>query len=563
VPSGASTGEFEAHELRDGDMQRFGGKGVLKAIENIGKIIAPELIGMDVTEQEKIDKKMLELDGTENKKNLGANAILAVSMAVCRAAAISKNLPLYKYISKISENNFEKKDGKKIKAIVFDVDGVIVDSPKIKNKVFRKVYLDFLNLTEEEIERIPKMLNKKLTLEFINDNLKKIDLEETKEFLYGELLKAEDRFNLNHTVSKFIDDNKDNFLFFTNTAMSEDSNKRVLKKHNIYDKFDGIFDFDNGSKRDNLKTIMKDHALDNDEILFIDDSLGQINDVKDLGTKTFHFQNWDADLEKEVVFFDFDRKKTDSKISRPFFNIINGGMHAGNKIAFQEFMISPNLESFEKNYQSATEIYQILKKNLKKDFGGAATLLGDEGGFAPNDFKKAEEALDKIMIAIKDAGYENKVDIGLDVAASEFYKVKEVNCEAREATLGCSEQSTGREGALGYIDGNYDLGFKMENPEIKSSDEMIDYYLELVEKYPIISIEDPFDQGDFGSFAKLTEVLREKKVQVVADDLTVTNPKRIQKAIEQKSANTLLLKINQIGTITESIGAFNLAKSDN
>jgi enolase len=289
------------------------------------------LIGMEVNEQKRIDKKMLELDGTENKSNLGANAILGVSMAVCRTGSISENLPLYKYISKIA-------------------------------------------LTS-------------------------------------------------------------------------------------------------GNKQ---------------------------------------------------------------KISRAFFNIINGGMHAGNKIAFQEFMISPNLENFEENYRAASEIYQTLKGNLKKDFGGASTLLGDEGGFAPDNFKRAEEALDKIMEAISDSGYENKVDIALDVAASEFYE-----------------------------DEKYNLGFKMENSNIKSSEEMINYYLELVEKYPIISIEDPFDQNDFDSFAKLLERLMDKNVQIVADDLTVTNPGRIQKAIQKKSANALLLKINQIGTITESIEAFDLAKSDN
>lgn len=327
VPSGASTGEFEAYELRDGDKKRFWGKGVLKAIENIEKIIAPEIVGMEVCEQEKIDKKILELDGTENKKKLGANAILSVSMTVCRAAALSKGLPLYKYISEISGNKYY--------------------------------------------------------------------------------------------------------------------------------------------------------------------------------------------------------------ISRPFFNIINGGTHAGNKIAFQEFMISPNLENFEQNYQAASEIYQILKSNLKKDFGGVATLLGDEGGFAPDDFERAEEALDKIMAAINDAGYEGKVDIALDVAASEFYKK-----------------------------GGYNLGFKMTEPNIKTTEEMLDYYENLVGRYPIISIEDPFDQSDFESFAKLLERLKDKKVQVVADDLTVTNPERIKRAIREKSANALLLKINQIGSITESIEAFKLARSD-
>jgi enolase len=253
-----------------------------------------------------------------------------------------------------------------------------------------------------------------------------------------------------------------------------------------------------------------------------------------------------AAISKKIPLYKYisDISKSNNKnISRAFFNIIYGGVHAGNKIAFQEFMISPNLEDFEENFRAASEVYQILKKNLKRDFGGAATLLGDEGGFAPNNFNRAEDAMNKIMEAIFDAGYENKIDIALDVAASEFYE-----------------------------NGKYNLGFKMTKEEEitfstfnknKSSEEMIEYYLKLVEKYPIISIEDPFDQNDFESFSELLKRLDGKNVQVVADDLTVTNPERIKKAIENKSANSLLLKINQIGTITESIEAFNLAKSDN
>jgi len=331
VPSGASTGDFEAVELRDGG-ERYGGKGVLKAIENIHKIITPEILGINVLELEKIDKIMLELDGTENKSNLGANAILPISMAVTRLGAIAKKQKLYEYIAEISENeNFAEK----------------------------------------------------------------------------------------------------NFV-------------------------------------------------------------------------------------------------------RPFFNIINGGMHAGNKIAFQEFMISPNLKTFEENYKSASEIYHTLKKILKEKFGGVSTLLGDEGGFAPNNFDRENEALDLIMEAIEKSGYKNKVDLALDVAASEFFENKK-----------------------------YNLGFKNEKNDFKTVDEMIKIYKNLVEKYPIISIEDPFDQSDFIAFAKLKSELFGKGVQIVADDLTVTNTERIQKAINKKSADSLLLKINQIGTITESIQAFKLAKSDN
>jgi enolase len=337
VPSGASTGDFEAYELRDGDKSRFGGKGVLQAIKNVEKVIFPVILGMDVTKQFEIDQKMLDLDGTDNKSNLGANAILSVSMAVTRLGALSSGTPLYSYIAKMSENT--------------------------------------------------------------------------------------------------------------------------------------------------------------------------------------------------------------ASVPRAYFNIINGGMHAGNKIAFQEFMISPNLGNFTDNYRAAAEIYQTLKKDLTKKFGGVATLLGDEGGYAPNDFKQAGDALDIIIYAIDEAGYTGKVDIAMDIAASEFYNTK-------------TEK--------------YDLGFKMTSGEKdqfamnheKSATEMMEYYMELIEKYPIISIEDPFDQSDFRSFAILLEKVENRGVQIVADDLTVTNPKRIQKAIDSKSADALLLKINQIGTISEALKSAKLARSD-
>jgi enolase len=338
VPSGASTGDFEAIELRDGNKKRFHGKGMLKVVKNIDEIIAPALIGMDVTLQKEIDEKMLELDGTDNKANLGANAILGVSMAVARLGAISKRQKLFEYVAGLA-----------------------------------------------------------------------------------------------------------------------------------------------------------------------------------------------------------DREISEIEIVRPFFNVINGGNHAGNKIAFQEFMVSPNLGSFKDNYRAGSEIYHTLQKILKAKFGGASTLLGDEGGFAPDDFKREKEALDVLMEAIREAGYEKRVDIALDVAASEF-----------------------------FVDGNYDLGFKMvktpsiplqKGGHIKTTDEMIEIYKELVIEYPIISIEDPFDQTDFEAFAKLKAVLTEKKIQVVGDDLTVSTPSRIQTAIDKKSCNALLLKVNQIGSVSEAIEAHQLARS--
>ena len=328
VPSGASTGDFEAVELRDGNQKRYKGKGVLTAIKNIKEEIAPVLEGVSVLEQKEIDQRMIELDGTKNKARLGANAILGVSMAVARLGAITHNQKLFEYIAELA-----------------DVD-----------------------------------------------------------------------------ISKL-------------------------------------------------------------------------------------------------------------SITRPFFNIINGGKHAGNQIAFQESMISPNLGTFAENYRAGSEIYHTLQKILKSKFGGVATLLGDEGGFAPNDFQRENEALDILVQAIAEAGYEKRVDIALDVAASEFYQ-----------------------------DGKYNLGFKMAENNFKTTAEMIEIYKNLIKDYPIISIEDPFDQTEFEAFAQLRAELAEEKIQIVGDDLTVSNPSRIKTAIEKKSCNALLLKLNQIGTVTEAIEAHQLAK---
>ncbi len=327
VPSGASTGSHEALELRDGDVNRYNGKGVLLAIKNIEEKITPELLDMDVTKQKKIDEKMINLDGTKNKSKLGANAILGVSMAVTRLGAMAKKEKLYKYIARISKNK---------------------------------------NLESQ----------------------------------------------------KFV---------------------------------------------------------------------------------------------------------------RPFFNVINGGVHAGNKIAFQEFMISPRFNSFEENYEAATEIYQNLKIILKEKFGGSATLLGDEGGFAPNDFEEVQDVFEVLNEAVKKSGYEGKVDYAIDVAASEFFQ-----------------------------DEKYNLGFKTKKDNKKSVLEMIEIYKDLVKEYPLISIEDPFDEENFEAFAQLKKELPE--TEIVADDITVTNPERIKTAIKHKSANGLLLKLNQIGSVTEAIEAFKLVK---
>ena len=327
VPSGSSTGKYEAYELRDDNSKRFGGKGVQKAVENVNAIIQQSLLGLDPINQLQIDTLMNNLDGSGKKYKLGANAILGVSMAVARLGAMIRQESLYEYIAHLVNN----------------------------------------------------------------------------------------------------------------------------KKPNT---------------------------------------------------------------------------------PRPFFNVINGGVHAGNDLAFQEFMISPKLGSFEDNYRAGAEIYHTLKYILKEKYGGEATLLGDEGGFAPAGFTDPKDALDLLVQAVKEAGYEGRVDFALDVAASEFFENEK-----------------------------YNLGIKSGVDDYKTVDQMIEIYLNLVKKYPIISIEDPFDENDFDSFSKLKEKMLGKKVKIVGDDLTVTNPHRIKTAIQKDSCDTLLLKINQIGTISEALDAFREAKT--
>jgi enolase len=340
VPSGASTGEFEALELRDGG-KAYMGKGVLQAIKNVNEIIAPALLGKSETAQSELDKFMVEqLDGTQNewgwcKKKLGANAILAVSLAVCKAGAAATKVPLWQHIA---------------------------------------------NLAGNPTPCMPV----------------------------------------------------------------------------------------------------------------------------------------------------------------PSFNIINGGSHAGNKLAMQEFMVLPvGATTFSEAMQIGCEVYHNLKKVINARYGLDATAVGDEGGFAPNILENAE-AIDLIEEAIKKAGYTDKVRLGMDVAASEFY--------------------TGRD------DARYNLDFK--NPHAAESDKIsADKLIELYESFiaktkdtsPIVSIEDPFDQDDWDSWVKFTSKVG-ADVQIVGDDLTVTNPTRVKKAIELKACNALLLKVNQIGSVTESIEAVTMAK---
>jgi len=330
VPSGASTGIYEALELRDGDKSRYLGKGVLKAVKNVNEVLGPAVIGMDPTQQGEIDKKLIDLDGTDSKKKYGANAILGISLAVARAGAAQKGVPLYRHIADLA------------------------------------------------------------------------------------------------------------------------------------------------------------------------------------GTKV--------------------------RLPVPAFNVINGGSHAGNKLAMQEFMILPiGAPSFAEALRYGSEVYHTLKGVISQKYGQDATNVGDEGGFAPN-IQNNEEGLELLKQAIDKAGYTGKVVIGMDVAASEFYK------EDKKA---------------------YDLDFKTKNNDgskVLDGEKLADLYKKFVDEFPVVSIEDPFDQDDFESYGKLTAAVG-SKIQIVGDDLLVTNPKRIQTAIEKKACNSLLLKVNQIGSVSESIEAAKLAHS--
>lgn len=218
----------------------------------------------------------------------------------------------------------------------------------------------------------------------------------------------------------------------------------------------------------------------------------------------------------------------------PSFNIINGGSHAGNKLAMQEFMILPvGAASFTEAMKMGSECYHNLKKIIKKKYGQDACNVGDEGGFAPNILDN-KEGLALVKECIESAGYTGKIKVGMDVAASEFYTEDKM----------------------------YDLDFKTagnDGSQKISGDALLDMYKEFCELVPMVSIEDPFDQDDFDSYGKMTSAMGEA-VQIVGDDLLVTNPKRVQHAIDNKSCNALLLKINQIGTISESIEAVSMSK---
>ena len=324
VPSGASTGEREALELRDGDKNRFLGKGVLKAVNNVNTELREALIGFESGKQKELDYKMIELDGTDTKSKYGANAILGISMAYLKASALEDGKSLHQYVC-------------------------------------------------------------------------------------------------------------DNF--------------------------------------------------------------------------------------------------GDGKLSepRPMMNIINGGAHADNKLDFQEYMIIPIRDTIKERVRVGAEVFHNLKSVLKEK--GLVTSVGDEGGFAP-DLNSNAEGFELIMEAIKKAGYEPGKDVcmGIDVAASEFYENGKYNLVGEGRSL--------------------------------TTEELIEYYEELVNKYPIISIEDPVDENDWDGFRLVTEKLGDK-VQLVGDDLFVTNKKCLQMGIDNKAGNAILLKVNQIGTITETLETIALARENN
>jgi len=323
TPSGASAGQHEALELRDNDKSRYFGKGTLKAVENVNKIIAPKIVGMDCRHQETIDKIMIKLDGTENKDKFGANAILPVSMAITKAGAAAKNIPLYLYI--------------------------------------------------------------------------------------GELF--------------------------------------------------GVIPH---------------------------------------------------------------------KLPVPMCNVINGGKHAGQENSIQEHMLMPTgAKSFTDGIRMISESYHHLAKLLKEKFGAGGTLIGDEGGFAPAQITDVNERLDLMLKAVDNAGYNGMMKIAMDPASSEF-----------------------------FYDGTYKIGKKSY-----SGGEMVDFYADLCDKYPIISIEDGLAEDDWDSWVEMVKKLG-TKIQIVGDDLFVTNTKRIQKGIKLNAANSVLIKLNQIGSVTETLNAIKMAHDE-
>eukprot|EP00933_Yihiella_yeosuensis_P034779 TRINITY_DN2824_c0_g1_i1.p1 TRINITY_DN2824_c0_g1~~TRINITY_DN2824_c0_g1_i1.p1 ORF type:complete len:504 (-),score=148.86 TRINITY_DN2824_c0_g1_i1:404-1915(-) len=253
--------------------------------------------------------------------------------------------------------------------------------------------------------------------------------------------------------------------------------------------------------------------------------------AKAFGLELFEYIGQLKDANFDVLSIDVKKARAKQyKMPVPMMNVINGGEHAGNKLPMQEFMIAPTgASSFAEALQIGAEVYHSLKGVVKNRYGKDAAAVGDEGGFAPN-IQDNDEGLSALMDAIKDAGHNGKVKLAMDVAASEFYR---------------SEDQT------------YNLGFKLEKQDpslIKTKSQLMEFYADITNRYPIVSIEDPFDQDHWDAYTEMVKAMGDG-VQIVGDDLLVTNPKRIAYCKEKKAANALLLKVNQIGTITEAITA--------
>ncbi len=415
VPSGASTGAFEAVELRDGDKGRYIGKGVEKAVANVNEIIAPELEGMDAFDQPAIDALMIELDGTHNKGKLGANAILGVSMAVARAAAEELGLPLFQYIGGVN-------------ALMIELDGTH-NKGKLGANAILGVSMAVARAAAEELglplfQYIGGVNAKQLPVPMMN----------------------------------------------------------IL----------------NGGEH-------ADNSVDVQEFMILPVGAKSFREGLRMGAEVFH-----------------SLKKVLSERG-----LACG--HADNSVDVQEFMILPvGAKSFREGLRMGAEVFHSLKKVLSER--GLACGVGDEGGFAPN-LGSNREALELIVEAIEKAGYKpgDDVKLGLDVAATEMYD--------KETKL-------------------YDL--KHEGKKL-TAEQMVDLYEEWVNNFPIVTIEDGLDEEDWDGWKVLTDRLG-KKVQLVGDDLFVTNTERLERGIEAGVANSILIKVNQIGTITETLDAIEMAK---
>ena len=458
VPSGASTGENEALELRDGDKSRYCGKGVLKAVENVNNVIAPALVGFSALEQRAIDHKMLELDGTKTKSNLGANAILGVSLAVAHAAAEYLRIPLYRYIGGCNTYTLP------VPMMNIINGGAHSDAPiAFQEFMIRPVGAP----TEKEAIRMGA--------------------------------------EVFHALAKLL---KSRGL---STAVGDEGGFAPA--------LNGIED-----ALESICQAIKDAGYEPGKDVKI---------AMDCAASEFAVQ------ENGEWYYDYRQLKDGKKKDPNGKKLINGGAHSDAPIAFQEFMIRPVGAPTEKEaIRMGAEVFHALAKLLKSR--GLSTAVGDEGGFAPA-LNGIEDALESICQAIKDAGYEpgKDVKIAMDCAASEF-----------------AVQENGE----WYYDYRQLKDGKKKDPNGKklTAEEQIKFLEELITKYPIDSIEDGLDENDWDNWVKLTAAIGDR-CQLVGDDLFVTNVKFLEKGIKMGAANSILIKVNQIGSLTETLDAIEMA----